>query len=333
MKTVRSLIPENNRNSEHPEILIVDDSKDNLEMISHILSQENYRFHTSSSGVQALEMAESLRPDLILLDIMIPEIDGYEVCNVLKSSELTNDIPVIFISAKTKPDDKILGFDAGAVDYITKPFHRAEMVSRIRTHLALKFARDDLHRANQEIQNQNLKLEAAYEELQKIARTDSLTKLSNRRDLYDHMETERSRFHRNGKPFVLMICDIDNFKHFNDTYGHDCGDYILVTLSTLFTDVLRKQDTVGRWGGEEFLFMLPETGLNGGLVAAEKIRSSVADYPFEYNGQILKVTITAGVALYNNQDQDLDFIIKQADEGLYQGKKAGKNRVVVMPVS
>ncbi|HDR04169.1 MAG TPA: diguanylate cyclase [Candidatus Marinimicrobia bacterium] len=320
---------QNNMVNRSVTIMIVDDSRDNLELLSTILKKESFRTHSISSGIQALELAPKLRPDLILLDIMMPEIDGYEVCYQLKNSPKTVDIPVIFISSKNKPDDKILGFDAGAVDYITKPFHRAETLSRIRTHLALKDARDELHRANQEIIIQNKKLEMAYQELQTIARTDSLTQLSNRGDLYRHLEAEKSRFGRNQKPFSLILCDIDNFKKINDTYGHDCGDYVLVHTANLFKKHTRLQDIIGRWGGEEFLFILPETSTAGAEIVAEKVREAIDYFPFMYDEKLLKVSITLGITLYDNFELSIDDAVKQADEALYLGKMRGKNRSVL----
>jgi diguanylate cyclase (GGDEF)-like protein len=317
-----------NKKNRSVTIMIVDDSRDNLELLSSILKKESYRTHAVSSGTEALTFAPKLRPDLILLDIMMPEIDGYEVCSQLKNSEKTKDIPVIFISSKNKPDDKILGFDAGAVDYITKPFHRAETLSRIRTHLALKEARDELQRANNEIAIQNKKLEMAYQELQTIARTDSLTQLSNRGDLYRHLEIEKSRFSRNQKAFSVVLCDIDNFKKINDTYGHDCGDYVLVQTAKLFKKHTRLQDIVGRWGGEEFLFILPETNLAGARIVAEKVREAVDYFPFIYDEKLLNVTITLGITIIDDTDISMDEAVKQADEALYLGKMSGKNRSV-----
>jgi diguanylate cyclase (GGDEF)-like protein len=181
--------------------------------------------------------------------------------------------------------------------------------------------------ANEQIEKQREELRIAYKKMEILARIDPLTQLSNRRDFLEKFQNEKSRFHRNKKPFAVVLGDIDDFKSVNDQYGHDCGDFVLVSLSKLMKSMIRKQDAIGRWGGEEFIMLLPESPLEGGQRAAEGIRKKIAAEPFVYNGNQLFVTITFGVSEFNDT-MDIDTCIKKADEALYVGKRKGKNCVV-----
>jgi diguanylate cyclase (GGDEF)-like protein len=302
-------------------VLIVDDNSKNLQVLADILRSQNYKVAMARDGAKALKFVNRMIPDLILLDIMMPETDGFEVCRRLKADEHTKDIPIIFISALISTEDKVKGFELGGVDYITKPFQREEVFARIKTHLELK-------RSKEEVKTAYEKLRKAYEELEVAARTDSLTRLSNRRDIIEKMKYEKNRSARSGKPFSLILSDIDDFKKFNDQYGHDCGDFVLTAAAELIRSRVRKQDHVARWGGEEFLMLLPETGLDGGLVLAEAIRKALSEKIFEYNAEKLKITMTFGVSAYTTA-MTIDQCIKYADESLYKGKKTGKDCIVL----
>jgi diguanylate cyclase (GGDEF)-like protein len=181
--------------------------------------------------------------------------------------------------------------------------------------------------SNRIIQTKNRELQTAYEQLDRTARLDPLTELANRRDMLERLDTERRRSKRNGRPFTLILADIDNFKTINDQHGHDCGDAVLVSLARRLRANIRKQDTVARWGGEEFLLLLPETDRAGGAVLGEKIRSAMASENIHFKDKILRPTMTLGVAEYI-PDEKLDDCLKRADDALYEGKRAGKNRVV-----
>lgn len=174
----------------------------------------------------------------------------------------------------------------------------------------------------------NIKLEAAYAKLEQIAKTDPLTDLSNRRDMIEKMEHEQKRFSRNGKSFVLLMSDIDDFKKINDDNGHDCGDFILESLAKQMKSTVRKQDITGRWGGEEFLMLLPETDIDGGFALAEKIRTDIESTSYVFNDVKLSLTMTFGVSIYD-RPMDIDKCIKMADEALYKGKNQGKNCVIM----
>lgn len=169
--------------------------------------------------------------------------------------------------------------------------------------------------------------ETAEQKMERLASTDQLTRLYNRRKMREVMEAQRIRFNRSGSPFLLVLTDIDHFKKFNDTYGHDCGDYVLQQVSELMKASLREQDTVSRWGGEEFLIMLPDTDYEGGMLAVEKLRETIDNKHFHFADNEFSVTMTFGVARFEQVDH-LDGCIKRADEALYIGKQAGRNRVV-----
>ena len=183
-------------------------------------------------------------------------------------------------------------------------------------------------RNNKKLGMANEELSIVNEQLKKLATTDPLTNLSNRRDMIDKIEHEQQRFARNGKSFVLIMSDIDDFKHINDKYGHDGGDFVLTSIAYLMKSAVRKQDIVGRWGGEEFLLLLPETDLAGGKALAEKIRKNIYITPYIFSDNKIPVTITFGVTIYDRK-MNMDDCIRIADRALYRGKRSGKNCVVI----
>ncbi len=182
--------------------------------------------------------------------------------------------------------------------------------------------------ANEKIEEQKKELSIAYQKMELLAKTDPLTQLSNRRDFLEKFQQEIIRFERSGKPFSVILSDIDDFKTVNDRYGHDCGDFVLVNTAKILKSMIRKQDYVGRWGGEEFILLLPETPWSGGVKVAEGIRKRIETENFSYKGHRLSITITCGVCVYN-RGMDIDTCVKGADEALYSGKHQGKNRVAL----
>lgn len=312
-------------------IVIVDDSPDNLHLLVGILSEKGYKVRPAPNGVRALHTINKDLPELILLDIMMPDMDGYEVCRQLKANHHTKDVPVIFLSALNEVFDKIKAFRAGGVDYITKPFQVEEVLARVNTHLTLRAQQKILTLQNEELKKKNALITEQAKKLQALATSDSLTGLSNRRYFLAKAEQEEKRFQRTRKPFGLIILDIDHFKDVNDTYGHECGDTVLVGVAKKLTATLRAQDIVARWGGEEFVCLLPETNGEGVKKAAEKIRTNIESYAHDYNGHNLKVTVTLGVCIYEGSC-DLNGCLRKADSALYKGKKYGRNQVVVSEI-
>jgi two-component system, cell cycle response regulator len=324
-------------------ILLVDDSAFNLKVLADAVEGSGYKPVLASNGQQAFECIRVEKPDLILLDVIMPQVDGFQVCSQLKKDPEFRDIPIIFLTARAETNDIVKGFEVGGVDYITKPFNVVELRARINTHLQAKIAHDEikqfndqlkktikkLHEANEMIKMKNLELEEFNKKLDFVSRTDPLTGLYNRRHIMEKIQEEAVRFKRNKKSFSLLIADVDFFKSINDTYGHAFGDYVLKTISKNMRETAREQDTVARWGGEEFLLLLPETEAEGASILAERMRKKIAEIPFQCDAVKLTITMTFGVAAMHEHGA-VDDVIKRADNALYDGKKKGKNRV--MPI-
>jgi len=294
-------------------ILIVDDEVSILTMLNRILSDE-YDIITAKSGIEALRLAEEARPDLILLDILLPDLDGYNVIVQLKSNALTTSIPVIFITGINSEADEEKSFLLGATDYIVKPLKPAPVQARIRYHL--------------KIVNQLRALEG-------ISLTDPLTGLPNRRSFEDRLEMEWRRAIREQKPISYLISDIDNFKIFNETYTQERGDTLLRTVSGVFIAwTKRPADHPARLGGEEFGVLLPDTDEKAALNIAEGIRQDIEVLRIpvkegEKDGEKTNpVTISIGACsnIPQRNDPVIDFVTR-ANGALYEAKKAGRNRV------
>lgn len=295
-------------------VLIVDDTPENIDILARFLKQQGLNISIAPNGEIALKIIEKNKPDLILLDVMMPGIDGYQLCEKLKSNDQTKAIPIIFISAKSEVEDLVRGFDVGGVDYIVKPFQQKEVVARVKNQLTTVKL---IHEKNKLI-----------EELDSISRIDPLTGISNRRDMREILENEQFRYERYGKVFCVLMADIDFFKKVNDQYGHDMGDFVLKKVSQILKEKCRKVDYLARWGGEEFLIVLPETSLAGGEKAGESIRKSIEAEKFDFNEQEISITMSIGVACHTRKEMKLEELLKMADERLYVAKERGRNQVV-----
>ena len=301
MRCMEKMFPPDSMN-----VMIVDDTRPNVLVLQRALTSIGYNISVAFDGEKALELIPKTKPDLILLDVMMPGINGFDVCKRLKNDPELSDIPIIFITAMGMPKDLLKGFEIGAVDYITKPFNLQEVCIRVKTHLTLS---------------------AAIKKLIQDSETDSLTGLFNRRTFLKKIENEAMRFKRNKKPFSLLFADIDFFKKVNDTYGHAAGDDVLISVSNLLNTEKREVDQVGRWGGEEFLLLLPETNLGGAAQHGNKIRELVSAKPIIYEEQEIHITMSFGVSEYSG-DSNIEKTIDQADQRLYQAKNTGRNKVV-----
>lgn len=294
-------------------ILIVDDTKINIDILIELLD-DTYDVVVSLSAKRALEIVEELHVDLILLDILMPDINGYDVCRVLKTNEKTKNIPVIFITANTDEESIDLAYQVGGIDYITKPFKALELLARVKTQFNMQKLIEDI--------------EESHKELQLLASQDHMTKLYNRRYFADVSVNILDLAKRNSKVFSLLMLDIDKFKKINDTYGHHVGDEVIIALANILKSSNRKSDIACRFGGEEFLILLPETNMDGALVIAEKIRKLVEDLSVEVEDQTISFTVSIGVAEINlEHENDLEPLIQRADAGLYKAKEGGRNRV------
>jgi diguanylate cyclase (GGDEF)-like protein len=309
-------------------IVIVDDMPDNLRLLTDILKNHGYKVRPAPSGARALATIHKEPPELVLLDIMMPDMDGYEVCRQLKADEGTKDIPIIFLSALNEVFDKVKAFKVGGIDFITKPFQVEEVLARVRTHLTIRAQQKALVLRNEELLQKNELITEQAQKLELMATRDFLTGLSNRRNFLDRAGQEEMRFKRIGRPFALILLDIDHFKRVNDTFGHACGDEVLCSVSRRIEKALRAQDILARWGGEEFICLLPETGGDGAKSAAEKIRTDMERQRHDCIDDDVPITVTAGVCVYDGSCA-IEACIRRADDALYKGKIQGRNQVVL----
>jgi diguanylate cyclase (GGDEF)-like protein len=301
-------------------ILIVDDVTHNIRLLDKILDGVGYNTVFANSGKQALEIIgnKASQIDLILLDLMMPEMDGIEVCNILKSNPMYQDIPIIFITADNSAESFATAFKMGAIDYIKKPFDKAELLLRVENQLKLNKAYAGLRRSNDEL------LEA-YALLQQLVTVDPLTGLENCRSIMIFTELQIKLAQRYKTFFSILLIDLDYFKKINDTYGHLIGDEILKNIAKILKYVLRNVDHIGRFGGEEFIVILPNTNLKNAVLVAEKVREAIANFKHNIEEQIIQATVSIGIASYNSLDDDANQIIKRADQALYTAKSSGRN--------
>ena len=296
------------RTAPKPTILLIDDQQLDLELIAGILD-DDYDVLCANDGVTALELSATHLPDLIMLDVLMPGLNGYEVYNRLKSDRRTSDIPVMFITGLGDVAAETKGLELGAVDYITKPINPEPLRARVNTQVRLKLTRDKLAR---------------------MASTDGLTNIANRLYFDAMLQYETARHTRSGSELSLIMLDIDHFKSYNDTYGHVQGDECLRQIAKAITRVaVRATDIVARYGGEEFVLLLPETPLEGALILAERVRKSIQALNIPHC-RVARKQITASLGVASSQlapgAPKVD-LVQEADIQLYVAKAAGRNRI------
>ncbi len=299
------------QNKEKARILIVDDEKMNLKVLADLLRMD-YSPILARSGAQALKHALSDKPpDLILLDVVMPGMGGYEVIKTLKNNNQTKNIPVIFVTSLNSIEDEEQGLRLGAVDYITKPFSPPIVKIRVRNHLRI------VHQ---------------YALLDQLAYLDGLTEIPNRRRFEIVFEKELARVVRNGTPLSLAMLDVDFFKNYNDNYGHAMGDIALQDIAkALERALLRPADFVARYGGEEFVAILPETDFDSAKIVAERCLHEVValQIPHEYSQVANHISISLGlVTLTQDINISQNVLLEKADQNLYTAKKKGRNQFV-----
>ena len=301
---------------ETPLILVVDDNPDNLEIISTRLRFRGYDVATADRGDSAIQQVHESTPDLILLDIMMPDMDGYEVARRIRQEESLPYIPIIVVTARDSTEDKVTGLDAGADDYLTKPINFPELEARVRSMLRIKRLQDQLEEKNRE--------------LEQLSISDGLTGLYNHRHMHELLQDEFERSGRTGDPLSVVMLDIDHFKKVNDTYGHQAGDGVLQELSDILRETAREIDKLGRYGGEEFMVILPGSDRDAGITFAERVREHVQNQKFDIHADHpLDMTVSAGVATYPADPADGPRrLVHFADRALYSAKNSGRNRVV-----
>jgi two-component system cell cycle response regulator len=304
----------------HPAtILVADDEPINRSLIQRRLERAGYKVLTAENGREAVDKTLAAMPDLVILDVMMPVMDGMEACRHIKGDATTRDIPVIFLSARDETEVKVNGLLLGANDYISKPFKAEELLARVDVAMRLKQERDSLRESAAEAH--------AHAELaQERAMTDALTGLLNRYGLQRSLSREHAEARRYQRPLACLMIDLDNFKKVNDTYGHSAGDTALQQVATILTEAVRRSDMVFRYGGEEFLALLPETDLEGAAALAEKIREAASSRLFGDGEHIFSLTLSVGASGLCDGESGNDMIAR-ADLALYQAKESGRNRV------
>lgn len=302
-------------------ILVVDDETNNRLLLKTYLSSEGYDIEMASTGVEAIKKVNQLSPSIIILDIILPDTDGFTICEKLKSSKTTSFIPVILVTALRGDEERIKGTTAGADDFITKPYNRVELITRVKSLIRIK----NLHKT---LEQKYYELEIVKEKLRKLAVTDGLTGLFNYRAFQNQIHYEIVRSKRFNLPFSLLMIDIDHFKKYNDSFGHPKGDKILKIFAELLTVNLREVDTIARYGGEEFAIILPGTTKKASGIVAEKLRKLVEEYNFPLKDKLpqKKLTISIGIASFPDDVENEEQLILYADKALYKAKNKGRNR-------
>jgi len=319
-------------------IMVVDDDPGNLKVASLFLKDFDWDIHLYKDELAALKELETSSYDLVIVDIMMPRMDGFELISRVKSLPEYRDVPCIFVTSKTDKKTIVRAFEAGASDYITKPFFGPEFQKRIINQVRSRVLFLHMESLNAELNLQVLKalkaeealkeqqglLQRTNQQLAELASRDPLTQLYNRRRGWELMDYEEKRAGRTMRPTGVILIDVDHFKMLNDDFGHDTGDKILSGLAALFTSKIRGHDFAIRWGGEEFLIILPETSAEGAWPVAEKLREAAAETDWALGER--RVTLSFGLGVKNAGESWREVLIR-VDAALYKAKNAGRNRI------
>lgn len=299
-------------------ILIVDDSEAVRRKIKDILKKADvveFCFE-AKSGLDGFKMLMEKRVDLVICDVVMPEFDGFKFLISKATRPEFIEIPVIMLTSEEDITKKIKGLEQGASDYITKPFDEGELLARVKVHLKIKHLQDELKEKNVR--------------LKELSGTDDLTQINNRRRFMEYFDKEFSRARRYHHPMAFVIFDIDYFKQVNDKHGHLIGDRVLIQLTQEMSKTMRVSDIIGRYGGEEFTLILPETDMHGAVPYAERFRKHIEQTKFGEEKNPLKITVSGGVAgIPDIPAETVDELLKKADEALYRAKANGRNRIEI----
>lgn len=308
----QSLLDRMNKSAKS-KILIIDDSEINTLLLVSLLEQE-HELLTATDGQSGIDMAIAESPDLILLDVTMPGMDGYTVCDELKTNAQTKDVPIVFVTAMDELEDEARGLELGAIDYITKPYSPQIVKARIRNHLELKLARD---------------------RLMQLSMIDGLTSIPNRRQFDKAINREWQRGIRRQEAISILLMDIDFFKQYNDLYGHLKGDDCLKQVANVISSQMqRTTDLAARYGGEEFVCILPETDIDGATHIAHRIINQLEQLRIEHKGSKVCSYVTLSIGICSRvPDTELNVVdfVGLADKALYSAKQQGRNRYVIAP--
>lgn len=292
-------------------ILTADDNENIRKQLKNILKNafpENKIFE-AKNGLELLALAEKEVPDLIITDIQMPQMTGYEVLRILQAQERTKNIPVIFLTGTFQEDEDIVkGLELGAVEYVTKPINKTVFIARVKVMLRLK---------------------AQQERILQLSNQDPLTECYNRRFLYQRLKEEYNRCQRQKNPIAGIMIDLDHFKNINDNFGHETGDLVLIKLVSALRISMRNYDVISRYGGEEFFILLPNTDGKSAIAIAERMRTIVEKLQIEIEKKVIKITSSFGVSSFENFPfpEDPELLLKWADIALYEAKNKGRNKV------
>lgn len=307
-----------------PIILIADDTLTGRRAIAAALQKEDYQLVLASNGKEALSLAFRFKPDVILLDVMMPDLNGYEVCRQIRSSLVLCEAPILLVTSLTERSERLKGIAAGADDFISKPFDVLELSARIRTITRLNRYRK-LREHSQKlvsIKKELKTLKVKKDRLQKLAMQDDLTRLHNRRSLWRKGREAFEHARRNKTDLSAMMIDVDKFKDINDSLGHQVGSMILKELALKLKNSLRSMDIPSRYGGDEFFILLPHTPLDSAYMLADRLRETVARQSFTIKDKALTITISVGVATLTPNMKNLADLMEEADIALYRAKNS-----------
>lgn len=305
-------------------ILLVEDHKTQAERALEFLEKEGYEVILVENAKAAIKEATSQPFDVILLDLVLPDMSGNEVCRWLKLDSHTKGIPIVMLTSKDSIPDKVSGLEAGADDYLPKPYNELELNARIYACLRTKTLQDELRQKNRQLEELLVKVEL-------LSITDPLTEIYNRRHFETIMKKEFARVIRYNIPLTCLMIDVDYFKRINDTYGHQTGDSVLKEIAQIISDNLRKEiDTVARWGGEEFIVLLPETKKEHALNPASRILKIISEHKFSDIASDERITVSIGIASAPDPFIDnSEKFTRAADNALYEAKEKGRNRIEI----
>lgn len=299
-----------------PRLLVVDDEPAILDLMRRRLEALGCEVTTLTGGSEVVKVVREKLPDLVLLDVMMPDMDGFSVCQALKQDAEIRDIPVVLMTARAEVDSRIRGLELGAHDYVTKPFETAELLARVRAALRVKALQDELRETN--------KL------LERLAASDPLTDLPNRRTFDEQIFLAMERSRRTGQSLSVIMLDLDHFKQINDAQGHQVGDEALRGVALILGGRRRVTDLVARYGGEEFVWVLPGAGTDAAIEVAEWLRRTIEESSLETQRGVIRLTISAGVSTYDPAAHGRigsEVLLEAADQALRRAKDAGRNRV------
>jgi len=302
-------------------VMVIEDSRIVCRMYAQILAQHKYDYRIVMDSTKALEEVKAFMPDLILMDANMPVVDGFDLTRLIMENRDTENIRIVMVTADTKKKSTLKALEYGVVDFLTKPFDEEVLVARMRTHLNNKRLFDDLEKAYEEMKILKDKLEL-------LSITDGLTGLFNHRHFHDTLAAMRETAVSEGSSLSLLLYDIDGFKKFNDVHGHKAGDAVLRAVAGETKRIAGVTGVAARYGGEEFAVLLPGSGQFEAMNTAEAVRSAIEKLSVEYGGKILSVTVSIGVAVWDFECTDHQFI-ESADKALYKSKADGKNRATL----